>query len=292
MKKLSTFSFLMATAILLQSCAIIRPGEVALNVHFGKIKPGILKPGAHARGIFATRIVRFDTRTVEYSNKLNFHSKEGIEVTSEVTLLYHLIPDSVKSIYLRFDKNYQNAVIINNLITILRQEGLHHSATALITERSAFENEMKEKLHDAIGKYGFVVDLIMLKDIDLPTEVVSTIQAKLNAEQISKKTEIDIEIKRKQLDYDLEQQQKQAELEIIKQRLTLDFAIEKQKKEAERMLIEAEAVKRQQEVINSTLTDKMIRYKSLEITRELVKSNNAKVIVTDGKSPVLLNDDK
>ncbi|MDO9184410.1 MAG: SPFH domain-containing protein [Bacteroidia bacterium] len=283
-------SLMAGMMFLLQNCTVIRPGQAALKVRYGKIKPDILTPGAYARGIFGTRIVRFDARTIEYSTKLNFHSKEGIEVTSEITLLYHLIPDSLKSIYLKFDSYYENTIIINNLISTLRQEGLNHQATALITERSAFEKATKEKLSTIIGQYGFVVDLIMLKDIDLPADVVSTIQAKLNAEQVSKKTEIDLEIKRKQLDYDLEQQTKQAELEIIKQRLTLDFVIEKQKKETERLLIESEGIKKSQDILNTSITDKLIKFKALDITKELVKSSNAKIIITDGKSPVIVND--
>ena len=55
-------------------------------------------------------------------------------------------------------------------------------------------------------------------------------------------------------------------------------------------MIEAEAIKKQQAIINSTLNDLLIKYKSLEITRELVNSKNTKVIITDGKSPVIVND--
>ena len=290
MKTKRFFFILVATAILLNGCSVIRPGEVALKVRYGKVKHGILYPGAHARSIIGTRVVRFDSRIIEYSHNINFHSKEGIEVTSEITLLYYLIPDSLKSIYLKFDEYYESSFIINNLIAAVRQEGLNHQAIALITERNAFEKAMKEKLNAVIGKYGFVVDLVLIKDIDLPTEITQTIQSKLSAEQISKKTEIDLEILRKNLDYKIEKEKKEAELEVEKQRIELDFVIEKQKKEAERLLIESEGIKKSQDILNSSLTDKLIKYKALEITRDLVKSPNTKIIITDGKSPVILND--
>ena len=290
MKKLKFVYLVVAIAVLLSSCAIIRPGEVALKVKYGKIQPGILMPGAHARGIFGTRIERFDTRVTEYSKKLGFHSIEGIEVTSEITLLYHLIPDSVQSIYKRFDGYYQNTLIINNLITALRQEGLNHKAIELITQRVEIENSIKEKLITTIGQYGFFVDLVLMKDIDLPDEVTKSIQSKLTAEQVSKKTEIDLEIQRKNLDYQIEKEKKEAELEVSKQRIALDFIVEKQKKESERLVIESEAIKKSQDILNSSLTDKLIQFKALEITRDLVRSPNAKIIITDGKSPVILND--
>jgi len=290
MKKFKFMYLTMAAIALLSGCSVIRPGEVALKVKYGKIQPGILMPGAHARGIIGIRIERFDTRVTEYSNKIGFHSSEGIEVKSEITVLYHLIPDSVISIYRQFDGYYQNTLIINNLITALRQEGLNHKAIELITQRSEIEQSIKEKLVKTIGKYGFSIDLVLIKDIDLPAEVTLSIQAKLTAEQVSKKTEIDLEIQRKNLDYQIEKQKKEAELEVSKQRIALEFVIEKQKKESERLLIESEAIKKSQDILNSSLTDKLIKFKALDITKELVTSPNAKIIITDGKSSVILND--
>jgi len=290
MKSLKVFYLITLVALLFSSCAIIRPGEVALKVKYGKIQPGILNPGLHGRGIIGTKIERFDTRVIEYSNKVGFHSKEGIEVTSEITLLYHLIPDSVQGIYQKFDGYYQSSLIINNLTTALRQEGLNHNAVELITQRSEIEQSIKDELTETVGKYGFSIDLVLIKDIDLPTAVTQTIQAKLNAEQVSKKTEIDLEIQRQNLDYKIEKEKKEAELEVAKQRIALDFIIEKQKKESERLLIESEAIKKSQDILNTSLTDKLIQFKALDITRDLVRSPNAKIIVTDGKSPVIVNE--
>jgi len=289
-RKNITVYLIAAVTILLSSCSVIRPGEVALKVRYGKLQPEILKPGAHARGIFGTRIERFNIRVTEYSNKIDFHSSEGIEVTSEITLLYRLNPDSVKTIFQKFDGYYQKTLIINNLITALRQEGLNHKAIELITQRNEIEQTIKEKLTTSIGKYGFIVDLVQIKEIDLPAEVTKAIQSKLTAEQVSKKIEIDLEMQRKNLDYQIEKEKKEAELEVVKQRIALEFIIEKQKKESERLLIESEGIKKSQDMLNSSLTDKLIKFKALEITKELVKSPNAKVIITDGKSSVILND--
>ena len=293
MKSLNILFLLAFAVMLLQGCAIVRPGEVGVDVHLGKTKEEILQPGPyHFVAPFGRKIERFNTRVTNYSLPLKFHTVEGIEVSSETTLLYHMLPTSARAVYIQFGKDFQKTIIEDNLTTVIRQTGLAYKATELITARATIENTVKARMDSLVNKHGFAIDLVMLKEVDLPQDVVETIQAKLKAEETAKKTLIDNEIKRNQLGFELERQRKEAELEIVKHRLTIDFSIEKQRKEAERMLIEADAVKRQQEVINSTLTDKIIRYKSLEITRELVKSNNAKVIITDGKSSVLLNDDK
>lgn len=288
LKTIQLATLFLTVFLLLSACSVIHPGQAGLDVHYGKVK-NILLPGPHHPNILGTKVVRLNTRVHEYAEKIKFPTQEGIEVTSEIILLYHFIPDSIKSIYLKFGTDYQNTVIINNLITAIRQTGLNYKATQLIIERGALENSIREKLNTTIGKYGFVVDLMMIKDIDLPADVVSTIQAKLQAEEIAKKTEIDNQVKRKQLEFQLEKEKKEAELEIVKQRLVIDFSIEKQKKESERLLIEADAVRKQQEIISSSLTDRIIKYKALEITRDLVKSGNTKVIIMDGKSPVIID---
>ncbi len=282
---------MMIAFMLFQGCAIVRPGEVGVDVHFGKVKPGVMKPGPHHfMGFIGRKIERFDTRIINYSRELNFHTQEGIEVTSEITILYHIIPDSVIRIYQDFGAGYQETVIEDNLITILRQTGLDFGATQLITERNTIENTVKEKMNAVIGKYGFAMDLVMLKEVDLPQAVVETIEAQLNAEEIAKRTKIENETKRNLLDFELEKQRKEKETAIVTERMQIDFNIEKQKKESERLLIEAEAIKKQQAIINSTLNDLLIKYKSLEITRDLVNSKNSKIIVTDGKSPVIVNE--
>lgn len=291
-RKFSIVYIIVITAIILGGCAIVRPGEVALKVRYGKIQPNILQPGVHLRGIFFTRIKRFSTRVTEYSNKIDFHSTEGIEVTSEITMLYHLVPDSAISIYPKFDSNYENELIINNLVTAMRKEGLNHKAVELITQRAEIEQAIKDKLTSTIGKYGFVIDNVLLKTVHLPDEVTKAIQAKLTAEQVSKRTDIDLEIQRKNLDYQIEKDKKEAELEVAKQRIALNFIVEKQNKETERLLIESQGIKKSQDILNSSITDKLIKFKALEITRDLVKSPNTKVIITDAKSPVLLGVDK
>lgn len=289
MKKFKPIYILIAVIALLQSCVVIRPGEVAVDIHLGKMKR-VLKPGHYHTATFGRKIIRFDSRIQEYEGKFVFHSKEGVEINTDITLTYRLIPDSLKSIYSNFGLRYKEIVIIDNMTKVVRGVGANYKATELLEIRNQIEDSIEANMNELIRPYGFEVNLVLLKHLELPKQVVSTIEAKLNAEETSKKTEIDLEIKIKNRDYELETQRKQAELEITKQRLTLDFAIEKQKKEAERMLIEAEAIRKQQEIVDATLTPNLLKLKSLEITRDLVKSTNTKVIITDGKSPIIMSD--
>ena len=47
-----------------------------------------------------------------------------------------------------------------------------------------------------------------------------------------------------------------------------------------------------QKIIKEGITDDNIEWRSLEVLKELASSPNAKLIITDGKTPVLINGDK
>jgi len=87
-----------------------------------------------------------------------------------------------------------------------------------------------------------------------------------------------LQTKREQEDFDLETRAKE-----------LKFSLDKQRNDSLLMQIDANSIRNYQLTIGSSLTDKLLKYKSIEVTKELVKSPNAKVIITDGKSMMVNN---
>jgi regulator of protease activity HflC (stomatin/prohibitin superfamily) len=123
-----------------------------------------------------------------------------------------------------------------------------------------------------------VLDDVLVKDIDMPEQVLRAIEDKAKADQVAKLTKLELETKREQEDFDLETRTKE-----------LKFSLEKQRNDSLMMQIDANAIRNYQLTIGSSLTDRMLKYKSIEVTKELVKSPNAKVIITDGKSMMVNN---
>ena len=151
-------------------------------------------------------------------------------------------------------------MVLSNFRATAREISARYYAKELYaTERNKVEKAIAEELGLHISKYGFVVDAVLLKDIILPPQMVQAIQEKVNAEQAA---------------------------------LKMEFVIDLQKKEAERKIIEAEGIKKAQEIINSSLSDKLLQYNHIEMLKSLSSSPNAKIIMTDGKMPMLTNDIK
>lgn len=243
-------------AFLFQQCAIVRPGEIGIRQSLGVIRGKPIQQGVKWYNPFTSKIVKINVRIVESFNTLPLPTKEGLSVNAEISLLYHVKPESANDVYLKFGKNYEEVMVLSNFRATAREISARYYAKELYaTERNKVEKAIAEELRDHISQYGFVVDAVLLKDIILPPQMVQAIQEKVNAEQAV---------------------------------LKMDFVIEQQKKEAQRKLIEAEAIKKSQEIINQSLTDKLLQYNNIEMLKSLSTSPNTKVIITDGKSPQLM----
>lgn len=291
---MKTHIFILVISILimlsLTNCTTVRPGEVGLRQRYGTLKPGTITGGMKVLSPFSSKIIKINTRIIEYKTTIHLPTKDGLEITAEVSLFYHVKPESARDYYLRFGENYDNGVVISALNSSARESSILYNAKELIVIREELEKAISEKISSHIMSFGYAVDNFLIMDLTLPQEIAQAIKNKITAEQVALQTVIDIERKKKELAYDIDKQRIENDYNIEKQLQAANFAIEKQKKEAERMQIEAEAIKKSQQTINESLTDKMLKYKSLEISKNLVTSPNSKLIITDGKSVGIHND--
>jgi len=287
MKNLTVFGFI-ATLLLAQSCTIIRPGEIGVDVKFGKTKKKILEPGAHhfAPKVFRY-VVRYETRTINHNKQFHFHSKEGIYVDADVTILYHIQKSSVLEIHEKYGPNYESLLIDDYIETNLRKIGLKYNAQDLIPARTQVELDLMTAMAEVLMERGIIMESVILKDFHLPKGIVATIQERLKAEEIAKRTMVENKTAREQLDFAIEKGLREKELEISKCRLDLEFALEKERIEAQKVIVAAEAEQKRQELENSTITDQLLKLKALELSAEAMKVNS-KIIITDGKTPIVL----
>lgn len=253
LKKSGVFILAVGT---IASCTVIRPGQIGMKQTIGKLKPGTLASGPKMYNPFVSKIIKMNVRTVELYEVLELPTKEGLNVKTEIILLYHVNPSKVREIYQNFGLNYQKVVVESNFIATARQVSARYDAKELYAvDRKLVEHVMVDELTADIGDQGFIIDAVLLKEITLPPAMSQAIQSKASAEQAA---------------------------------LQMDFVIQKAVKEAERLSIEAEGIKKAQLIIDSSLTESLLKYNYIEMMRGLANSPNAKIIMTDGKIPVML----
>jgi prohibitin 1 len=242
--------------VLLSGCAIIRPGEVGIKVTLGKIKDKIHQPGVVGYNPFVSQVQRMPTRTVNREVKLNLPSKEGLNVSAEISILYHIMPEEAAKVLAGVGKDYEEVLILS----VFRSAAADVSARFMAKElhsgqRAVIEEEIRGHMDSIVAHRGFKIESVLLKSIGLPPGLYSAIENKLEAEQIVKRKE---------------------------------FELQQEEVEAARKRIEAAGVRDAQKILSEGLTPSIIQWRSLEVLQQLSSSPNTKTIITDGKAPVLI----
>jgi len=257
MKKFITYIFI---ALIFASCAVVRPGEVGIKQHLGRLKGKPKTQGLVLLNPFTTILLKVPTRTVNKEIKLNLPSKEGLNVSSEISILYHVKEDKAIDIINRVGGNYEKVLILSTFRSASADVCARFYAKDMHSgKRAEIESEIKGQMSKLLEDRGFVIEAVLLKSITLPSGLYAAIESKLRAEQ---------------------------------QAQQMEFVLQREKKEAERKRIEAEGIRDAQIIIKEGISEGNIEWRSLEVLKEISTSPNAKLIITDGKTPVLINGDK
>lgn len=183
MKKLKMLSWIVIMAIV-SSCTVIRPGEAAIKQRLGRLVEKTYSGGPVVYNPFIAKMIKINTRTVEIFNVLPLPTKEGLSVEAEISLLYHVDPEKVKYVYTHFGKNYEEVMVLSNFRATAREISARYNAKELYaTERLKIEKAIFDELVSHIQEHGFIIDAILLKDIDLPLQMMQAIENKVTAEQ-------------------------------------------------------------------------------------------------------------
>ena len=243
----------------LGACATVSQDQVGVRRTFGKVGDGTVNPGLQFIVPGVQGIVRLPARTVNREVRLELPSKEGLNVASEVSILYRIKPEMAPRILETAGQAYEDVVIL----PVFRSAAADVSARFMAKdmygpERVQIEKAVQEKMSQSLNDRGFIVESVLLKSIRLPAGLAQAVEDKLEAEQRAEQ---------------------------------MQFILQRERLEAERKRIEAEGIKQSQDIIASSLTPMIISFKSIEAFREIARSPNAKLVMTDGRTPYLIAPD-
>ncbi|MEM6967087.1 MAG: prohibitin family protein [Bacteroidota bacterium] len=238
------------------SCVTIREGEVGVKQRLGKYSDNPYTKGLKVYNPFISRVVKISTRTENLEVGLNIPSKEGLTIVSEVSILYNINARKAPDILRNIGTDYEQNIILPVFRSAVADVTSRFFAKDMHTgERATIEKAIKDQMMSLMDGKGIEVEAVLLKSIQLPRSLARAIESKLEAEQ---------------------------------QAQQMEFVLEQEKRRAEQRRVEAAGIRDAQLIISEGLDTKLLQFKSIEAFQELAKSPNAKVIITDGDLPMIM----
>ena len=249
-------SFLFISTLLLSSCAVIKPGEVGVKQKLGKLSDNYKTQGTIWFNPFTAKVIKTNIQVQDNELSLSLPSKEGLSVQAQISILYRINQDSVPQVIRNLGTGYEN--IISN---VFRSAAADVCAQYFAKDmhsgmRAEIEKEILNTMSKTLNPQGILIEAVLMKSIQLPAGLANSIEAKLQAEQDA---------------------------------MRMEFILEQEQLEAQRKIIEATGSKDAQLILSEGLTEEIIQMRSIEAFLELSNSPNAKVIITDGKTPYLVD---
>jgi regulator of protease activity HflC (stomatin/prohibitin superfamily) len=241
----------------------LQPGE--RGVIFRKFTTGldkehIYKPGFHIVAPWNNMFI-YNVKEQQREQTLDVLDKNGLSMAMDVTIRFNPFYQKIGFLHEQFGKNYVNELIVPELRSAVRSVVGRYTAEELYsTKRKEVEDAIKSETRKELEKNYIDMRALLIRSIKLPAKIKEAIEKKLKEEQ---------------------------------EALAYEYKLDREKREAERKKIAAEAEARANNIINNSLTDRLLKMRGIEATQDLAGSKNAKVVVIgSGKDglPIILGD--
>lgn len=196
-----TLMAIVGLVLMIFSCVIVvNPGEVAVPVTLGSVDNVPRQAGIHVVSPI-TDLIIFNVKTQEDTQSSTVLTAEGLDVTIDMTALYHLDPAKVSEIYKTVGSNYKDILIDPQIRSTVRDVIATYDAKNIYSaDRSNISNKIHDGLKPAFDHRGIVLENVLLRSAVLPQKVKDSIEAKQQMEQQIQQKSFEVQKEQKEAD--------------------------------------------------------------------------------------------
>jgi regulator of protease activity HflC (stomatin/prohibitin superfamily) len=232
--------------LLMSSTTSIPTGNVGVLTLFGRVTGETLAEGIHLINPLKS-VQKLSVQTQSVKESASVPSNEGLTISLDTSLLFRLDKNMAAQVYQSVGADYGDKIVEPTLRAAIRAATSAHTANALYTNaRELVQQQIQDELTKQLAPRGVVVENVLLRDVQLPAMLKSSIEAKQQAEQDA---------------------------------LRMSFILQKEKQEAERKRIEAQGIADFQKIVATGISPQLLEWKGIEATEKLATSANAKVVI-------------
>lgn len=214
----------------------VSSGEVAVVKHLGKIEQ-VKTAGTHFDLWLTNSYIKYDTKVQNLEAETAAYSSDAQTMNLQLTVQYQIESDKAVDIATQYGKlsvleSRIKSIALEKTKSVLSS----HKAMDIIANRSAISPEVEVAIKDAVGEEYFVnIIAVVITNIDFSDAFELAVEEKMIAEQAKLKS-----------DYEN------------------DRKIATAKAEAEAKIIAAEAEAQANQIVNDSITDKLIKKSTIE----------------------------
>lgn len=255
----STLIILLLLAILWPSVFVtIHAGEA--GVYFKRFGGGTVIDRIYGEGLHL--VAPWDSLTVyNVRFQTNYHEMDiltstGMQVHVKLAVRYQPEYDTLGVLHQKVGADYFNKIIIPDVEAITRKMvGQYNVETLYASETDILQKLTNEAFASANDKY-LKIDKLLITKIEMPPKIKEAIEKKQEEQQLSE---------------------------------AYQYKLAREKKEAERKEIEAKGIQTANTIIASSLSEQILRWKGIDATLDVAKSQNSKIVLFgSGKSSLPL----
>lgn len=204
----------------------------------------------------------YDVRYQTILHKLEVLTNKGLKIEVTLSIRYRPETDVLGVLHQVVGPGYLEKIVIPEVESTVRTVlGRYDAEEIYTTQKGVIQQVMNTSL-DQVSQRFVKIDDVMITGVDLPPKIREAIESKLEEQQL-------------------------AEAYV--------FRLDREKKEGERKRIEAAGIRDYNDMIESSLSENVLKWKGVEATRDLSKSANTKVVIIGGGKdglPVILDTNK
>lgn len=264
------------------SWVVVKPGTVGVQVTFGSVSELPLEAGSHFLNPFSSIRVYNTVQQTWKEEHIQIPSKDQLMTSVDVSVQYRIIASQAAQI-LKETGSEEQAIIVHlepKLRSALREVGKSLDKAEDFfndTTQVKLQAELKEELSTYCKPKGIEIQAILLRDMQLPEVVKTSVNAKKQREQLAIQQQAEL------ARFTVEAQQKVATAEAEKAAATF---------EADKVKIAADAEAYKIKTINEAASSNpvYVQLQALKTLEAMSKDPAAKLYFMDGqgKSPLPL----
>lgn len=206
------------------------------------------------------KVYVYNVRQKEKAEEMKMLSSNGLEIFIDVSAWYRPLQSKLPNLHKIIGSDYETQIVVPAVRAAARSViGRYTPEEIYSSKRDIIQDEMYVETKKILDDKYIFLDRMLIRSIVLPPTIKEAIESKLKQEQLA---------------------------------LEYKFKIAREAKEAERKIIAANGEASANKIINSSLTDNLLKMRGIEATIKLSQSKNAKtVIIGGGKEglPLILN---